>query len=103
MRVVPVARIGTIFPDVSVREAFALQLLDQFAFGHSRKFSANQMNRKSEARHDNALPAEMGVAAERARRLQERRSLFEAIRVLVYPPAEEAQPHPAHDVPSHAN
>lgn len=28
-----------------------------------------------EARDDDALPAEMGVAAERARRLQERRSL----------------------------
>jgi len=37
-------------------------------------------------RDDNALPAEMGVAAERARRLQERRSLLRATRLAMLLP-----------------
>jgi hypothetical protein len=75
MRMIGISRVRPVFPHVCMRKTLALQLSDIFLLIHGKSVARRAVCANVFG-DDNALPAEMGVAAERARRLQERRSLY---------------------------
>jgi len=82
VRMVRVACVRPIFPCIHTRKSRAVELGRKLAFLHKRILERvgrdpelRAIPSKTSRKHDYALSAAMGVAAERARRLQERRSL----------------------------
>jgi hypothetical protein len=87
MCVLGITGIRPILPDVSLRESLLAQLLHDFLLVHACNYTALE--------NGDALPAAMGVAAERACRLQERSSLIRSFIRLLAEQRLEAQ-HWAH-------